>query len=142
MRISHLPFPLLACSLGGNNLTNDGKAMSGLLQLVEVLPQTKIQSLECAHASEVIACASAPVDTAPFLGSLTNTALCGVDYWGDGTYTTEGITKLCEALKGSVVTSLKCATTLECFLLCQRPLTRLSLTPTPYTSVYFCVSTP
>ena len=135
-----VPFPLLACSLGGNNLTNDGKAMSGLLQLVEVLPQTKIQSLECAHASKVIACASAPVDTAPFLGSLANTSLCGDSF--RGTYPTEGITKLCEALKGSVVTSLKCATTLECFLLCQRPLTRLSLTPTPYTSVYFCVSTP
>ena len=126
-----VPFPLLACSLGGNNLTNDGKAMSGLLQLVEVLPQTKIQSLECAHASKVIACVSAPVDTAPFLGSLANTALCGINMFGKDTYTTEGITKLCEALKGSVVTSLKCATTLECLLLCQRPLTRLSLTPTP-----------
>ena len=76
-------------------------------------------------------CVSAPFDTAPFLGSLAKTALCGINYWGDGTYTTEGITKLCEALKGSVVTSLKCATTLECLLLCQRPLTRLSLTPTP-----------
>ena len=62
---------------------------------------------------------------------MANTALCGINYWGDGTYTTEGITKLCEALKGSVMTSLKCATTLECLLLCQRPLTRLSLTPTP-----------
>jgi len=29
----------------------------------------------------------------------------------EGTYTTEGITKLCEALKGSAVTSLKCAAT-------------------------------
>jgi len=27
----------------------------------------------------------------------------------DGTYTVEGITKLCEGLKGSAVTSLKCA---------------------------------
>ena len=35
--------------------------------------------------------------------------LCGIDYSGKGTYTTEGITKLCEALKGSAVTSLKCA---------------------------------
>ncbi len=34
--------------------------------------------------------------------------LCGVKY-GSGTYTSEGITKLCEALKGSAVTSLKCA---------------------------------
>ena len=34
--------------------------------------------------------------------------LCGVQY-GIGTYNSEGITKLCEALKGSAVTSLKCA---------------------------------
>jgi len=27
----------------------------------------------------------------------------------EGTYTTEGITKLCEGLKGSAITSLKCA---------------------------------
>merc|ERR1712100_287759 len=37
-RLTHL-------SLGGNNLTNDGEDMSGLLKLVEVLPQTKIESL-------------------------------------------------------------------------------------------------
>ena len=35
--------------------------------------------------------------------------LCGLDYAGDGTYTAKGITKLCEGLKGSAVTSLKCA---------------------------------
>ena len=35
--------------------------------------------------------------------------LCGLDIFGGGTYTTEGITKLCEALKESNVTSLKCA---------------------------------
>ena len=49
---TRLILSLLACSLGGNNLTNDGKAMSGLLKLVEVLPQTKIESLECTHASK------------------------------------------------------------------------------------------
>ena len=46
--------------------------------------------------------------------------LCGLDHNGNGTYTTEGITKLCEALKGSAVTSLKCAATPERLLLCQR----------------------
>ena len=35
--------------------------------------------------------------------------LCGLGFDGFGCYTTEGITKLCEALKGSAVTSLKCA---------------------------------
>ena len=37
--------------------------------------------------------------------------LCGLDRYGSGTYTAEGITKLCEGLKGSAVTSLKCAAT-------------------------------
>ena len=43
-------------------------------------------------------------------GSLANNQLCGLTPWGSGTYTAKGITKLCEALKGSAVTSLKCAT--------------------------------
>ena len=43
-----------------------------------------------------------------------------------GTYTAEGITKLCEGLKESAVTSLKCAAAPpECSLSYQRPLTRL-----------------
>ena len=52
---------------------------------------------------------SAPVDTPPALGSLGFNQLCGFDRQGCGTYTTEGITKLCEGLKGSAVTSLECA---------------------------------
>ena len=40
---------------------------------------------------------------------MANNHLCGLDEDGEGTYTAEGITKLCEALKGSTVTSLKCA---------------------------------
>ena len=52
---------------------------------------------------------SAPIDTPPFLGSLANNELCGLTSRGSGTYTTEGITELCEGLKGSAVTSLKCA---------------------------------
>ena len=35
--------------------------------------------------------------------------MCGLDMLGLGTYTAEGITKLCEGLKGSAVTSFKCA---------------------------------
>ena len=42
--------------------------------------------------------------------------LCGMDRYGCGTYTTEGITKLCEALKGSAVTSLECAAAPKCSL--------------------------
>ena len=46
------PSPLLACSLGRNNLTNNGEDMSGVLKLVEILPMTKIESLGCAAASK------------------------------------------------------------------------------------------
>jgi hypothetical protein len=42
-------------------------------------------------------------------GSLGYNQLCGIDGDGKGTYIAEGITKLCEGLKGSAVTSLKCA---------------------------------
>ena len=52
---------------------------------------------------------SAPIDTPPSLGSLATNQLCGIDWAGDDTYTAKGITKLCEGLKGSAVTSLKCA---------------------------------
>ena len=55
--------------------------------------------------------------------SLADNQLCGVDYYGNGTYTTKGITKLCEGLKGSAVTSLECAaapiSATACSLLCQ-----------------------
>ena len=66
---------------------------------------------------------SAPIDTPPSLGSLGYNELCGLDEEGEGTYTTEGITQLCEGLKGSAVTSLECAAAPKCLLLCQRPLT-------------------
>ena len=66
---------------------------------------------------------SAPVDMFPSLGSLADNHLCGIDRYGKGVYTAEGITKMCEALKGSAVTSLKCATALESSLFCRRPLT-------------------
>ena len=50
-----------------------------------------------------------PIDTAiPHIGSLDDNQLCGVSKYG-GIYTAEGITKLCEALKGSAVTSLEYA---------------------------------
>ena len=57
----------------------------------------------------VFAFLSAPIDTPPSLGSLAGNQLCGLDGEGNGTYTTEGIVKLCEGLKGSAVTSLECA---------------------------------
>ena len=62
----------------------------------------------------VFALSSAPIDTPPSLGSLGNNQLCGVNQRGNGTHTTEGINKLCEGLKGSAVTSLKCAAAPAC----------------------------
>ena len=57
---------------------------------------------------------SAPIDAStPHLGSLANTQLCGLNQDGQGTHTTAGITKLCEGLKGSAVTSLRCAAALS-----------------------------
>jgi len=58
----------------------------------------------------VFAFLSAPLNTPWFLccGSLAENQFCGL---GRGTYTAEGITKLCDGLKGSAITSLKCAPT-------------------------------
>ena len=66
-------------------------------------------------APRAFAFVSAPLDTPalspsrPTHGSLADNQLCGLDPRGRGTYTAEGITKLCEGLKGSAVTSLGCA---------------------------------
>jgi len=57
----------------------------------------------------VFAFLSAPIDTPPSLGSLGYNKLCGLNDRGRGTYTTQGVTKLCEGIKGSAVTSLECA---------------------------------
>ena len=118
-------------SLRDNNLTNYGKDMSGVHKLAEALPQTKIEKLKCVplsplfqiRKSRLVGPASAAADTGrlkPLFGSLARNALCGVkddrfsdsdsdDEDGNGKYTTEGITALCDGLKGSAVTSLECA---------------------------------
>ena len=57
--------------------------------------------------------------------------LCGVDFMGQGTYTSEGITKLCEGLKGSSVTSLECAAAQSVCLLSTPVDTRLLSLPPP-----------
>ena len=41
---------ILARSLDGNELTNDGEDMSAVLKLAEVLPETKLQTLRCLSA--------------------------------------------------------------------------------------------
>ena len=60
------------------------------------------------NRSLVFALVSVPIETPRSRGSLAGNHLCGVHEYGEGTYTTEGITKLCEALKESNVTSLGC----------------------------------
>jgi hypothetical protein len=67
-----------------------------------------ITNLECAAALSVRLSVNA-IDTPPSHGSLARNELCGLNSMGYGTYTTEGINKLCQGLKGSAVTSLKCA---------------------------------
>ena len=77
-------FSALAHSLDKNRLTNVGNDMSGILKLAEALPHSQLTSL-----------------------SLANNALCGVNEYGNGTYTIEGIKGLCEALTSSTtLTSL------------------------------------
>lgn len=44
----------------------------------------------------------------PSLGSLAENMICGIHDLKGGTYTAEGITALCEGLKGSTITSLEC----------------------------------
>ena len=63
-----------------------------------------------------------PLSLPHYLCSLGND-LCGQFFRGQGTYTAEGITKLCERLKESAVTSLKCAAAQVFAFFCQRPLT-------------------
>jgi hypothetical protein len=127
------------------NLWGKGVGVPGAIVLSKLLPSAAaLTSLKCACRPKVFAFLSAPIDTAtPHLCSLAKNQLCGCDQRGYGTYTSEGITKLCEALKGSSVTSLKCAAAPECSLSCQRPLTLLlPLAAWPTTSSAATASTP
>ena len=97
----------------------------GITKLCEGLKGSAVTSLECAAASCSLLC-QCPLTPPPSLGSLAFNQLCGVDSNGSGTYTAEGITKLCEGLKGSAVTSLKCAAAPQSSFSCQRPFTLLN----------------
>ena len=70
----------------------------------------------------------APLDTVtPHLRSLESNQLCGLSCFGQDTYTAEGITKLCEGLKGSAVTSLECATPPRVFAFLSTPVDTAAL---------------
>ena len=66
---------------------------------------------------------------------MTNNQLCGLDFHGHGKYIAEGITKLCEALKGSAVTSLRCAAAPECSCFLSAPIDAHSMCASPLGSV-------
>ena len=96
-------------SVLGNQLCGlDGRGSGtytteGITKLCEGLKGSAVTSLKCATTHSARLFVSAPVDTSPHshAGSLGDNQLCGVDLYGNGTYTVEGITKLCEALKES-----------------------------------------
>jgi hypothetical protein len=116
-----IPTPPLACSLGGNTIRDQGASA-----LAAILKETQITHMKCAAAPECSLSCQCPLTLAtPHLCSLGNNQLCGLDYDGRGIYTAEGITKLCDGLKGSAVTSLECAAAPKCLPFCQRPLTCL-----------------
>ena len=118
-----MPILPLARSLESNGIGDEGASA-----LATILKETMISNLKCAAAPECSLSCQRPLTLPPSLGSLADNQLCGLDYRGNGTYTAEGITKLCEGLKGSAVTSLECATTTPGVVrfLCQCPLTLLS----------------
>jgi hypothetical protein len=113
--LSHRPRSTFVQRLAGNDIGDEGASA-----LAAVLKETKITSLEYASTSNRTAKRSPLFQRlltlvshhpCPTHGSLTGNQLCGLDSFGSGTYTAEGITKLCEGLKGSSVTSLECAAT-------------------------------
>ena len=89
----------------------------GITKLCEALKESSVTSLKCA-TTPVFAFVLAPTDTPPSLGSLAQNELCGIGFDGFGTYTAKCITRLCECLMGSAVTSLKCAATPQSVCFC------------------------
>ena len=96
---------------------------SGIMALAASLPECKsLTSLECA-ATCPVPFVQRPLNnfTFPCTHSISNNAICGLYPemipFGPtgktmGTYTAEGIKKLCESLKTSSITSLRCAVSL------------------------------
>ena len=115
-------FSAFAHSLNGNDLTNDGKDMSGIFKLAEALPHSQLTSLRSPTSLLNFAwtlCLCTPLCQQPItrcalvVCSLANNALCGINAIGGGKYTAEGINVLCEALKSTTtLTSLKYASRL------------------------------
>ena len=91
------------------DLSDKGLGVASAIIIASCIKENRVlKELGCA-AARVFAFVSAPIDATSFPGRLANNQLCGLNSFGQGTYTAEGITKLCEGLKGSAVTSLECA---------------------------------
>ena len=99
--------------LCGINAHGGTYSTEGIAKLFEGIEGSAITSLRCAAAHCAPALLSDPAAARPILArSVRGNQLCGTGHWsqpGEGTYTTEGITKLCDGLKGSAITSLECA---------------------------------
>ena len=83
--------------------------MEGAKAIAAVLKDSQLSTLGCDAAPNLHLASTrhTPLNTfLPFVRSLANNELCGVTLEFGGTYTAEGITALCEGLKGSAVTSL------------------------------------
>ena len=96
----------------------DDEEMEGLDAIIAVLPKLpNLSSLKCASskvpfwprsAGRATLGAVTPRLTFVFFGcSLDKNALCGIDEYGNGTYTTEGIVVLMEGVKNSKIQSLR-----------------------------------
>ena len=81
----------------------------GITKLCEGLKGSAVTSLGCAAAPKRSVLCQGPLTLQLPWHSLAGNQICGLGFDCYGAYTAEGITKLCEGLKGSAVTSLKCA---------------------------------
>ena len=92
------------------DLSDKGIGVPGAIVLSKLLPSAAaLTSLRCAANPIPLACQTPLTSSSPCSRSLSYNAICGrYDERGSmkGTYTTDGITALCEGLKGSAVTSL------------------------------------
>jgi len=110
---------LVSLNLAGNNLTDRGLDMSGVIALAAALKDSQVVNLNLngnhlkAQGAEELAKAL-PCCKALASLSLNNNQLCGLDEDGKGIYTIEGITALCQGIKQSKISTLSLADNALC----------------------------
>ena len=90
-------------SLSDNNLTNYSQDMSSLLKLVEVLPQTKIESLRCGPAQMCFVSAHIDTSALAILAHPLTRSLRGNNIGF------EGASALAAVVKQTKIITLECA---------------------------------